>query len=406
MQCVVSSEISDSNSDEEDPDYVPRDESEISDNEYESEMELVEEGNVSTLSCNSIGHSCIKEILLKLQTLDNRHNWRSESIDTFIRKYLSCKKNIAKLFKYEMDIINEEVYKIFDKRLFKMTDSKIVRVKKIFVQLRKMLELLHFESSDKDGMQYFQPKKLFEIYKNFITSSKYPKEFLVAAVCNTNSIFVFNEWEEKSKIPIQIDVPFLQDTHIIFNYPEFSKERQQLEMRTFDYTHILNNLRYHICNRGFVGISTEAFKNVSKVNHDILPMTIVEDKLDRQNCKISQRFFSEEVQNILLLNGDNSEANFVEKTRNWFRACDERGMDVHDRIRYWNDMYSFLVSKCKICDYLPSTTHVQGIPVKTFEALLHTISTHFSLYSLASGNSYNTRAISTLAIESFFSDLA
>ena len=44
--------------------------------------------------------------------------------------------------------------------------------------------------------------------------------------------------------------------------------------------------------------------------------------------------------------------------------------------------------------------------MKTFEALLHTISTHFSLYSLASGNSYNTRAISTLAIESFFSDLA
>ena len=30
----------------------------------------------------------------------------------------------------------------------------------------------------------------------------------------------------------------------------------------------------------------------------------------------------------------------------------------------------------------------------------------FSLYALASGNSYNTRAISTLAIESFFSDLA
>ena len=291
MQCVVSSEISDSNSDEEDPDYVPGDESEISDNEYESEMELVEEGNVSTLSCNSIGHSCIKEILLKLQTLDNRHNRRSESIDTFIRKYLSCKKNIAKLFKYEMDIIDEEVYKIFDKHLFKMTDSKIVRVNKIFVQLWKMPELLHFKSSDEDGMQYFQPKKLFEIYKNFITSSKYPKEFLVAAVCNIEHKDRVSEWEEKSKIPIQIDVPFLQDTHIIFNYPELSKECQQLEMWTFDYTHILNNLRYHICNRGFVGISTEAFKNVSKVNHDILPMTIVEDKLDQQNCEISQRLF-------------------------------------------------------------------------------------------------------------------
>ena len=54
---------------------------------------------------------------------------------------------------------------------------------------------------------------------------------------------------------------------------------------------------------------------------------------------------------------------------------------------------------------LPST-HIDGIPIKTFEALLHCISTRFSLYQLSSTNSYNTRAISTLAVESFFSDLA
>ena len=315
----MSSEISDPNSNWDDPDYVPSNESEISDNESETEIEVGEEPNVSYLSCNSIGHNCIKEILFKLQTIDNRHNWTNESIDTFIRKYLSCKKNIAKLFKYEMDIINEEVYNMFDKCQFKTNDSKVVRVNKIFVQLRQMPELLHFESSDEKDSRYFQPKKLFDIYKNFVTSSKYPKEFLAAAVCNIEH----KEWEEKSKIPIQMDVPFLQDTHIIFNYPEFSKECDQLEMWTFDYTHILNNLRFHICNKGFVGISTEAFKNVSKVNHDVLPLTIVEDKLDRQNCEISQQFFSEEVQNILLLNGNKSDANFVEKTRNWFRACDE-----------------------------------------------------------------------------------
>ena len=104
------------------------------------------------------------------------------------------------------------------------------------------------------------------------------------------------------------------------------------------------------------------------------------------------------------MNGDKSEANFVQKTRNWFRACDERGMDVKDRIKYWNDMYSYLLSKCDISDYPPLTTHVEGIPVRTFEALLHTISTRFSLYAISKGHSYNTRAVSTLAVESFFSD--
>ena len=99
-------------------------------------------------------------------------------------------------------------------------------------------------------------------------------------------------------------------------------------MRTFDYTHILNNLRYHICSKGLEGIKTTAFIDVSNVNHDVLPRAIVEDKMDRQNCTISQRFFSSDVQEILESNGDHAEAEFVELTRNWFRACDERGMEV------------------------------------------------------------------------------
>ena len=69
-------------------------------------------------------------------------------------------------------------------------------------------------------------------------------------------------------------------------------------------------------------------------------------------------------------------------------------------------MYCYLIGKCNICDYPPPTTHVEGIPIRTFEALLHTISTRFSLYAISSKNSYNTRAISTLVVESFFSDLS
>ena len=51
------------------------------------------------------------------------------------------------------------------------------------------------------------------------------------------------------------------------------------------------------------------------------------------------------------------------------------------------------------------TRTIQGIPTKTYEALLHTISTRFSLFGLSASNAYNTKSISTLAVESFFSDL-
>ena len=150
--------------------------------------------------------------------------------------------------------------------------------------------MVTFESSDEELVDFFQPETLFKIYHKFVTSKQYPKEYLAASVCQISHLDSVRRWE--SRIPRTIDIPFLEDQHIIFNYPEFSAERNQIEMRTFDYTHILNNLRYHICNKGFTGVSTKAFVNVSKVNHDVLPLALVEDKLDRQNCKLSQRFFS------------------------------------------------------------------------------------------------------------------
>ena len=92
-------------------------------------------------------------------------------------------------------------------------------------------------------------------------------------------------------------------------------------MCTFDYTHVLNNLRYYVSTDRIEGISANAFIAVSSVNHDTLPRAIVEDKLDRQNCLISQRFFSEDVQKILSQLGHNDEAEFTERTRHWFEAC-------------------------------------------------------------------------------------
>ena len=80
-------------------------------------------------------------------------------------------------------------------------------------------------------------------------------------------------------------------------------------------------------------------------------------------------------------------------------------MEITDRIRHLNTMYEYMVGKCNFSDYPPPKTHVEGIPIKTYEALLHTISTRFSLFGLSSSNSYNTRSTSTLAVESFFSDL-
>ena len=327
-------------------------------------------------------------------------------MDTLIQKYLSSRKNIEKLFMYELDAICKVVKEKFRKLLFKPVDKKATRVHKIHQQLKQMPQLLQYSTSEEEITDTFQPKSLKQTYIDFMLKSNYPKEYLAVPVAEITHLESVKEWESKSGIKINLDIPGIENEHIIFNYPEYSMRRKQLEMRTFDYTHILNNLRYHICNKGLEGIKTSTFIAVSNVNHDVLPRAIVEDKMDRQNCTISQRFFSSDVQEILHSNGDHAEAEFVELTQNWFRACDERGMEVLQRLKFLNDMYLHILSKHTFSTYPPAKNYIAGIPIKTFEALLHCISTRFSLFCISSTHSYNTRSISTLAVESFFSDLA
>ena len=185
-------------------------------------------------------------------------------------------------------------------------------------------------------------------------------------------------------------VPFLKKDHIIFNYPEFNEERNQVEMRTFDCTHILNNLHFHISNSGLEHVCSDTFIEVSKKDHDILPRAIVELKIDRQNCAISQRFFSEEVQKILTELGHTQKVEFVNLVRMWFRTCNERGMAVNDRLLHLNKMYDYLVSLLEFSHYPLNKTHAAGIPIHTYKAMLHSISTRFTLFALSSTRSYNT----------------
>ena len=64
-------------------------------------------------------------------------------------------------------------------------------------------------------------------------------------------------------------------------------------------------------------------------------------------------FFSEEVQKILTDLGYVNEAEFTEHIPNWFRACDEQGMDVVERLTFLQDMYDYLLDKVSLSEYPP-----------------------------------------------------
>ena len=159
------SEITDTESD--DSDYIPPSESVISDSDSDDKITEMSLHNISNISTTSTGESCIKRILQKFKETNNKHNWINESLDTFVQKYLSSKKGINKLFNYELDVINNEVEKEFGKNIFNRNDKKVVRVNKLFVQLRKMPQLLKFETIMKKTLSTISPKVYLKHTENF-----------------------------------------------------------------------------------------------------------------------------------------------------------------------------------------------------------------------------------------------
>ena len=100
-------------------------------------------------------------------------------------------------------------------------------------------------------------------------------------------------------------------------------------------------------------------------------------------------------------------AYFVMLTRNWHNACKKQGLSAETQLQYLFEMHRFLTAGIDF-DKFPgkcSECYVRGMPVQTFEAILQCISTCIFLYKFSIQNNYNTRSVSTLANESFFSDL-
>ena len=61
------------------------------------------------------------------------------------------------------------------------------------------------------------------------------------------------------KVPIAMYIPPLERHFQFFAYPEFDESRNQIEVKTFDPSHILTNFRILICKKGFQHVRSNAF---------------------------------------------------------------------------------------------------------------------------------------------------
>ena len=94
-------------------------------------------------------------------------------------------------------------------------------------------------------------------------------------------------------------------------------------------------------------------------------------------------------------------AYFIKLVKSWNQACDERGMAADERVEHMPN-FCYLTEGINF-DTFPSVSTqrcIHGMPIQTFEDILHNISTCVSLSALAFGKNFNTRSIPTLVSDS------
>ena len=285
-----------------------------------------------------------------------------------------------------------------------MSDTKHVKINKLITNFRTSSQQLVTTTRKKykvQTLQYWARVKLMDLL--------YPKIYLqiVAAI----AIFETNarQWLQSSTVPMNVNVP--QDeygewhlSHECHSYPEWNEDRKQFEFRCINPGHTLANMRSQISHYGYEFCLKAAFVHVSETNHDVMPKSILKEHLDRQSIRIAKCFFSVEVQRELQWNGDLKEANFICLIRNWFNACDEWGIDAYTRMRHLNEFADYLAELIEWKEMPPPINYIKGMPVPTYKALMQGITTRLQIFSLTD-MPINQRALSTVGIESFFSDL-
>ena len=192
----------------------------------------------------------------------------------------------------------------------------------------------------------FNPESLITYCVNYIKSNEFPKEHIQIPIASLWQIQNKNNWYNNTTIPMHCYMPSDGKTKVetieFFSYPEYSIKRNQLEFRTFDFTHILTNLRTQILTRGFDYCKKEHFKYFSLKKPGLLSLALVFEKTDQQNAFTAMQMFNYDVECFMRENKFEETAEFICLVRNWHDACNRHGLCADTRVKYLTEMHKFL----------------------------------------------------------------
>ena len=344
----------------------------------------------------------LEEILITLLCSPSQNRWNSVTCSEFYDIALSSTHAIhERLTTHDLDIVINVL------RKWESKDCP-VGIKLNEQKLRKANQL-GFILGHTD---LIEPKKRTPKMKTLVDLSLDCAKVLVPTAVLRVALATFDFriklplWMDKSPVPISYEIPVEPFSFDVFSYPEYNVKRQQIEPRIIDPSHILTNLRVHATQKGILECDPKAFLRVSETDNDVLSRgLLVQPIADQQSVPFARRIFSRNVEDIMRENGDVKEAELVHYIRNWYDACNERGLSVTQRITYLVDMHNYLMGFYDAVKFPMNSSYVCNLPSTTFQSILQNISTRIHLYHLSKVHTYNHRSVSTLAVESLFSDL-
>ena len=131
-------------------------------------------------------------------------------------------------------------------------------------------------------------KTLVQLSKGIILNNLYPTVCLQVSCANALHKVAKSKWMQEAKILLTVTIPrkLVHKPPVdfqIFCFPEYTEKREQLEPRILDYSHILMNMRMHLCKTGYNFCKGEHSVELCKERLDILSQAIVIHKLDPMN---------------------------------------------------------------------------------------------------------------------------
>ena len=198
-----------------------------------------------------------------------------------------------------------------------------------------------------------------------------------------------SRWMDHSPVPVTYNIPVSPHEIDIFSYPENNTKRKQIESRIIDPSHCLTNLRLHATQKGFLD-SKNAILRVSKCDNNILNRALLEEPIpDKQSVPFAECIFSKPVEGLMRKNNDIREADMVMHIRQWYEACNHRGLSVTKCLTSFVQMNNYMLQFYKAEHFPMKTTHVAGLLSTTFQAILQNISTRIELYHISEKKKYN-----------------